>query len=209
MALVFIGCLNYEQEVSLYPDGSGTMKIHYWMKFDDTLKTGLIDQTGLFNKDSINIKFTSKYFKLESLETYSDTTDSTTHAKIEISFEFIDLLNNSKPFSEANFQLSDGAEGQKVFSQYIPPIVSGFGIDGSEFTVTYIYDFPGEIIVHNANIVEKKRLIWKYTLSEIGKGKTISVTYRPFKLKETPAWIFILSGAVLLIVIFYLFKKKK
>jgi len=46
-------------------------------------------------------------------------------------------------------------------------------------------------------------------LDEIGKGKTISVTFKPFKLKETPYWIYILAGLVLLIVIFFLVRKKK
>ena len=40
-------------------------------------------------------------------------------------------------------------------------------------------------------------------------GKTISVTFIPYKIKETPYWIYMISGAVLIIVIIFLFKKKK
>ena len=32
------GCLNYIQDVNLYPDGSGIMKINYWMKTPDSCK---------------------------------------------------------------------------------------------------------------------------------------------------------------------------
>ncbi len=207
--VILSGCLNYTQEVSLNTDGSGTMKIHYWMKIPQSGQLEMIDQLGIFNKDSINAQFTSPYSALEDVEVYADTLDSTYHAKIELTFVHIDSLRLTKPFSDAQFSLKDGAAGQKIFSQFIAPIATGFGLDGSEFSVTYIYNFPGEIITHNAPIVEKKNLIWKYNLSELGKGKTISVTYRPFKLKETPLWIYILSGLVLSIVIFFLFKKRR
>ncbi len=209
MSLISFACLNYEQEVSLYPDGSGTMRIHYWMYSPDTLRAGVMDQVGIFNSDSITKNFSSDYSKIESVNVYSDTTDSTIHAELEITFSHIDSLNKTKPFSEANFSLQDGAAGQKVFSQFIPPTITGFGYDGSDFTIKYIYDFPGEIITHNALEVDKRKLIWKYTLADIGRGKTISVTYRPFKLKETPVWIYILSGVVLTIVVIFLFRKKK
>lgn len=209
LSLISFACLNYEQEVSLYPDGSGTMKIHYWMPSPDTLHRGVIDQVGIFNRDSLTKNFSSDFSKVENVTVYSDTTDSTIHAVIEISFIHIDSLNNTKPFSEANFSLKDGAAGQKVFSQFIPTAITGFGYVGSDFSIRYIYDLPGEIITHNAHEVRGTKLIWNYTLADIGRGKTISVTYRPFKLKETPVWIYILSGVVLFIVVIFLFRKKK
>ena len=69
--------------------------------------------------------------------------------------------------------------------------------------------FSGEVVTHNAPKVEGRTLVWDYTLAEIGSGKTISVTFIPFKLKETPYWIYALTGLVLLFVIFFLFRKKK
>jgi hypothetical protein len=207
--LIFSGCLNFQQEVSLNPDGSGTMKIHYWLQVSDPVKMVTLDQVGLFNSDSIRNQFTSTFSEVSNISVFSDTTDTTSHAIIELTFSNIINLNNMKPFSEAHFVLQDGAAGQKLFSQFIAPIATGFGFDGSAFRVEYIYSFPGEIITHNATKVMKKNLIWSYQLSEIGKGKTISVTYRPFKLKETPYWIYGLSGFVLLIVIIFLFRKKR
>lgn len=208
--LLFVtGCLNYNQEVSLNPDGSGTMKIQYWLQVSDPVKMLTLDQIGLFNADSIRNQFLSDYTTITNIEVYSDTTDTTSHAVIELTFSNIVDLNKAKPFSESQFSLKDGAAGQKIFSQFIPPIATGFGFDGSSFKVEYRYSFPGEIITHNATKVEKKNYIWEYQLSEIGKGKTISVTYRPFKLKETPYWIYALSGFVLLIVLIFLFRKKR
>lgn len=206
------GCINYEQEVSLYPDGSGTIDIHYWMKIPNYEKNQIVNDIGIFNPDSIKKEFTSTEnieTEVKNIKVYSDTTDSTIHSVIRLWFKHIDSLNNMRQFNGFNFSLKDGAEKQKIFSQFIPPIAIGFGFDVSDYYVTYIYDFPGEIITHNATDVTNKKLIWKYRLDEIGKGKTISVTYRPFKLKETPKWIYALSGLVLLIVIIFLFRKKR
>lgn len=207
--LLFQGCLNYIQDINLYADGSGKMRISYWMKLPDNESLKMLDTIGLFNADSIRNQFSSKYNKITDVEVYTDTTDSTTHAKIEMSFNHIDSLNFTKAFADEHFALEDGAAGQKVFTQFIPPFATGFGFDGHDFNVTYKYTFGGDVITHNATREDGRVLIWEYKLSEIGKGKTISVTFKPYKLKETPYWIYLLSGVVLLIVIIFLFKKKK
>jgi len=208
-SLWFAGCINYEQEVSFNPDGSGDMKIHYWIKADTSGGKTFYDPLGIFNEDSLRSDFASSNIKIENITVSDDTTDSTAHAVIEFAFTHIDSLNSVKPFAESRFSMQDGAAGQKIFSQFIPPIATGFGLNDSTYQVTYIYTFPGEIVTHNATQVDKKKLIWKYTLAEIGKGKTISVSFRPFKLKETPYWIFFLAGFVLIVVVFFLFRKKR
>jgi LPXTG-motif cell wall-anchored protein len=209
MATIFNSCLNYYQEVTLYPDGSGKMRIDYWMKFINEESEKVVDNLGIFNPDSIRSGFQSAYSKVENVNVYRDTTDFSTHAVIDISFNHIDSLNNTKVFAEYNFSFQEKTQGQIVFSQFIPPIATGFGIDASTFNVTYQYTFSGEILSHNAHQVSGKTLTWRYSLSEIGGGKTISVTFQPYKLKETPTWIYILSGAVLLLVLFFLLKKRK
>ncbi len=185
------------------------MRIQYWMPAPDSSIAKVIENIGIFNADSIRKEFSSPYTTIENVEAYTDTTDKTIHAVINLTFTHIDSLNNTKAFADARFSLKDGASGQKVFTQFIAPIATGFGIDGSNFRVMYKYTFSGEIIQHNAQRVEERTLIWEYALPEIGNGKTISVTFRPYKLKETPYWIYILSGVVLLIVIIFLFRKKK
>jgi hypothetical protein len=210
LILVFIsGCLNYTQEVHLYPDGSGTMKINYWMKLPEKEDTTTINKIGIFNPEMIQREFESEYSAINNIEVYIDSTDSTTHALIELSFTHVDSLNKTKAFADAKFSLRDGAAGQKVFTQFIPPIATGFGIDGSAYIVSYQYRIYGDIITHNAHLKEDQTLTWKYSLAEIGSGKTISITFKPYKLKETPYWIYILSGFVLLIVIIFLFRRKK
>jgi hypothetical protein len=209
IAISFNGCLNYYQEVRLYPDGSGKMHIDYWMKFVNKESEKVAENLGIFNPDSIKSEFQSRYAKIEDISVYRDSTDSTTHAVIDFSFDHIDSLNKTKVFAESRFSFKEKTGGQVDFSQFIPPIATGFGIDASSFNVTYNYIISGEIVSHNANQISGKILTWHYKLSEIGGGKTIAVTFQPYKLKETPAWIYYLSGAVLLLVLFFLLKKRK
>ena len=203
------GCLNYIQDINLFSDGSGKMRVTFWTKLPDNESAKVLDKIGIFNADSIRSEFSSKYTHIEKISVYTDSTDSTTHAIVELTFTHIDSLNSMRAFTASNFSLRDGAEGQKIFSQFIPPIATGFGINGDAFHVTYKYTFGGDIISDNSTGHEGRTLVWNYTLADIGGGKTISVTFRPFKLKETPPWIFALSGLVLLIVIIFLFRKKK
>jgi len=207
--LFLTSCLNYVQDSIIYPDGSGEMQINYWMKFSDTSSVSTILSLEIFNPDSIKKEFSSPFVKILNVTTYSDTLDSTVHANIELSFNQVDSLNTVNAFSQSRFMLEDGAAGQKVFSQFIPPITTGFGIDGSNYHVTYNYDIRGDIIAHNATDKSGNYLTWSYSLAEVGRGKTISVTFKPYKLKETPYWIYILAGLVLLIVAFFLVRKKK
>ena len=207
--IVLSSCINYNQNVTIYPDGSGKMQVNYWMKYTDTSSVATILKLEIFNPDSIKKQFTSRFVKFLNIQTYADSTDSTIHAVINLSFNYIDSLNTVPAFAQSNFKLEDGASGQKIFSQFIPPVTTGFGMNANQFRVTYTYDIRGEIITHNATNKSDNVLTWSYTLAEIGKGKTISVTFKPYKLKETPYWIYYLAGIVLLIVIFYLLKKKK
>ncbi len=175
----------------------------------DAESAKILDKIGIFNKDSIRNEFSSEYTTIKNISVYTDTTDSTTHAVINLTFTDIDSLNKTKVFTASDFSLKEGAEGQKIFSQFIPPIATGFGINGDAYHVTYKYTFGGDIVTDNSTGKNGRTLIWDYSLAQIGSGKTISVTFRPFRLKETPPWIYALSGLVLLIVIIFLFRKKK
>lgn len=203
------GCINYVQDMVIYPDGSGKLKINYWMEYNVSENIPVIESIGIFNADSIKKEFTSDFTTVTFVDAKTDTSDSTIHAIIHLDFTHVDSLSKLKVFSQYEFSLKDGATGQKVYTQFIPPITTGFGIDGSRYTITYNIDFRGEVITHNATNKFGNILSWSYTLPEIGRGKTISVTFKPFKLKETPYWIYILTGIVLLVVTIFLLKKKK
>lgn len=207
--ILFInGCLNYTQVTTIKTDGSGSMFIHYWMKWTSTKDSIFIEQLGMFEKDSVNKEFTSEYSKLTNIEVYRNFSDSTIHAKVDLEFNSLDSLNMTPAFRGAELSMKDGGKNTKIFSQFIRPIATGFGFESKNFAITYIYYLPGEILSHNATEITRNKLTWKYNLDEIGRGKYITATYRPFKLKETPIWIYICASIVFIIVIAYLFTKR-
>jgi len=210
LSLFITSCLNFTQTTTLKTDGSGSMFIHYWTKWKTAKDSLVLENLGIFNKEEIAKEFTSKYNKIKDVEIYWDYSDTTAHAKIEFEFANIDSLNNMKVFKESKFSFKTGAtENTKIFSQFIPPFATGFGIDRKKYSITYIYYIPGDVLEHNANELSNNKLTWKFSLDDIGTGKFINVTFRPFKLKETPVCIFALAFSVLSVVFVFLFKKKK
>ncbi len=209
ISLFLSGCLNYEQITTLNIDGSGDMYIHYWFKVKTQQDSLVMAKVGIFSPDSIRKEYSSKHLKIGNINVYTDQNDSTIHAKIELTFAKFDSLNSASAFKDVNFSFKRTDKTTMVFSQFIPPFATGFGINGQLFKITYVYYIPGEILSHNAMSRSNNKLTWEYTLNQIGTGKTIAATFRPFKLKETPVWIYAAAFSVICVVIFYLFKKKK
>ncbi len=208
LILLIPGCLNYTQVTTIRTDGSGEMFIHYWTYWTSEEDTVIFNKLGIFNPDSIRSEFSSIHNEITNVEVYRDFSDSTIHAKVELTFNSIDSLNQSRAFKGANFSIVDGPEKTKIFSQFIAPFATGFGLNTEKFKLRYIYYLPGDIIKHNANSLSNNKLTWEYNLSEIGLGKQISATYIPFRLKQTPTWIYILALIVIIVVVIFLFKKK-
>ena len=209
LLLVFLsGCLNYTQVTTIKTDGSGNMFIHYWMKWGSTRDSLIVEQLGIFQKDSVYKEFSSEFNRITNVEVYRDFGDSTIHAKVEFEFSSLDSLNMTPALRGSQLTIKDGEKNTKIFSQFIQPIATGFGFESKDFSLTFIFYLPGEILSHNATEISRNKLTWQYNLEEIGTGKYITATYRPFKLKETPAWIYYCALFVFVIVVLYLFSKR-
>lgn len=212
LAVSLFGCLDFQQSTRINKDGSGNMTIKFWKKMPDSsaIVKSAVNDSIIFNKDSITAFYSSPFTKIDDVYIVADTTDSLITATVKLSFTSIDSLNKTRAFENYHFSFVDGAPKQKVFSHEIPAsTVLGLGLYDSTSTITYKYVFSGEIITDNSTDRKKDTLIWKYKYSELASPKTISVTIRPFKLDQTPVWIYYLAGAVLLIVFIFLIKKKK
>jgi len=202
-------CLNYTQVTTIKTDDSGKMYIHYWMRMDPDLDSLLLTKLGLFNEDSLKKIFNAEFTDLNFTKVYHDFNDSSLHSQIEFEFTNFDSLNNLQFFKHSELSVKEGPEETKIFSQFIQPITTSFGLYDKSLTVSYVYYLPGEIIKHNANSHSRNKLTWIFTLDNIGTGKTISANYIPFRLKETPRWIYYLAGMVILIVLTFLLRKRK
>ncbi|PID61260.1 MAG: hypothetical protein CR986_03080 [Ignavibacteriae bacterium] len=209
LAIIITSCLNYDQITVIKTDNSGKMFIHYWMKMDTDLDSLLQTKLGVFNKDSLKNNFTASFINQKYANVYNNFNDSTLHAQIEFEFSYFDSLNLLKFFKHAELSVKDGDDDTKIFSQFIQPITTSFGLYNKEFHIEYIYYLPGEIISHNANSKFRNKLTWSFNVDNLGPGKVITATYIPFRLKETPKWIYILAGLVIIIVLIFLLRKNK
>jgi len=206
--IIFFGCINYEQEVFIRSNGSGSAKVHYWTDFKE-----IFEDTSSTNKFSFQKSIIKKNFELEGLEIKSINvwirdTDTTYHAEIMIIFENINDLNKTPFFREDSIVWKDGAPGHKLFSQKVRAFVSNQG-RFDNYYLRFTYHFPGIVIFDNAREKYKSRLVWHFNLSELTSEKTLLAT---IKLPENSVISsFILAGLIvfLLILMLILFLKKK
>ena len=143
--ILLSGCLNYIQDVNIYPDGSGKMSLHYWSNLLYDINSDELKHLTYFNTDFLKKEFSSKYYKLEEIKLYTDSTDGTTHAIINITFNSIDSLNYSRTFQDSKFSLIDDGTGIKIFTQKIPSINDILASDSSKKIIKYKYTFYGKI----------------------------------------------------------------
>lgn len=207
--LFFVSCLNYNQVTTIKTDNSGKMYVHYWMEMDPDLDSLLLTKLGLFNADSLKNIFSAEFTSLNFANVYNDFTDSSLHAQVEFEFSDFNLLNSLKFFKHSELSVKEGPDETKIFSQFIQPFTTSFGFYDKSLSISYIYYLPGEVISHNANSLSRNKLTWSFDLDNIGRGKTISASYIPFRLKETPKWIYILAGGVIIVVLIFLLRKRK
>jgi hypothetical protein len=209
LAIGFYSCLNYTQVTIIKKDKTGEMFIHWWIKWNSIEDTMAINKIHIFNSDTIQSRFNSKHTIINSTEVYTNFEDSTLHGKIKFDFSNFDSLITIPILANTELSILNGPEDTQIFSQYVQPLVSGYGLNIDEGKIRYIYYFPGKIIRHNAHSIYRNQLIWEFSTKSLGFGTEITATYRPFRLKETPKIIYYLVGIVLIVVIIFLFKKRK
>ncbi|NLT49743.1 MAG: hypothetical protein GXX85_02350 [Ignavibacteria bacterium] len=207
--LFLSGCLNYDQNTIVKADGSGEMYLHCWIKVTEQYDSASLTKFALFNKDSLGNIFTSRFTEVEKIYVYKMNQDSVFHSKVHLSFTHFDSLGLVRGFKNFNFSFSRGPGNTIIFSHVINPFPSVFGIGRGDEEISYTYSLPGEIVKHNATGQKKNNLYWKFKSSDVERFQTLTATYRPFKLEETPKWIYYIALSVLLIVTIFLLRSKR
>lgn len=208
LILFLSGCLNYEQIATIKKDGSGDMFIHYWTKLNQMPDSVLLASTGIFNQDSLALKYTSSLTTIEYTEVYTDYEDSTIHAKVKFLFTNVDSLNQIPAFKNYNFSFNEVNEELYTFSQDVN--YYQFNPDSAqEFIMSFTYYLPGRILYHNANSLSQNKLVWEFPLSEAENIKQLNARLEPFRLNETPRWVYYSGIFVFFVVLYFLFRFKK
>lgn len=203
------GCINYEQEIFLRSDGSGSATIHYWTDLEEIFKDTSSTNKFSFQESLIRKNFELKGVEIESINIWQKVEDTTFHAQIKIYFEDINDLSKTMFFRDDSISWKDGTLGQKIFTQK----VNAFGSNQQIFdnyTLRFIYHFPGTVVFDNAKEKTNNKLIWYFKLSELNSGKTLSAT---IKLPEkSNISSIIITGLIIILIslwVFIFIKKRK
>ena len=208
LLLTLSGCLNYEQISTIKKDGSGEMYIHYWTNLNSMPDSLLLLNTGIFNKDSLANKYLSRYTTLDFSEVYNDFSDSTIHAKVKFNFTNVDSLNRIPALKNYNFVFNEISDEEYTFSQDINYFQ--FTPDSSQnYKMSFTYYLPGHVLYHNANSLSQNKLVWEISLNDSVKIEQLNATIEPFRLNETPPWVYYSGIFVFFVVLYFLFRFKK
>jgi len=203
VSLVTAGCLNYSQETQLNRDGSGMMKLSYSFPAGSQQGRELSQQ---LDTAEIRKRIQDTLFTINKISTKTGEGGAWS-VQLEIGFKSVEALNNTRLFNMFDISFQDGAPGQKKFLQYIKPS-SERPDPRIEFTRTFIFEFDGETITHNAHKVDGSRYIWEFKFNDIGDGKYIEATFAP----QEPNYIvfYILGGLlVVAVLVFFLLKRRR
>ena len=206
--LFLSGCLNYEQIATIKKDGSGDMFIHYWTKLNQMPDSVLLASSGIFNADSLAQKYVSPVTTIDYTEVYTDYEDSTIHAKVKFLFTNVDSLNKIHALKNYNFSFDEVNEELYTFSQDVNYFQ--FTPDSAQdYSMSFTYYLPGRILYHNANSLSQNKLVWEFPLSEAENIKQLNARLEPFRLNETPPWVYYSGIFVFFVVLYFLFRFKK
>jgi len=176
------GCVNYDQQTTLNADGSGSMKIHYWSKMSNfSMGTTL----GKFDFDEAKAKenFTSVNTEVKNVKMEDKLDDSTKHVWLELTFKDINKLPEAKGFAEVRPSWKDGKDGMELKYLLMKDTSAANNMGASDYTVTYSFVMPDEIISTNATKKEGKTVTWEYKVSDLGKDIEMTAVVKKAKGK--------------------------
>lgn len=208
LAVIFNGCLNYEQITTIRKDHSGKIYIHYWADMKDSINYNFLNGFGIFDSLTISSQLDSNITSQKRINVFIDHSDSTIHSQIEFTFANLLELNSLKLFEDSQFDIKSIDENAEYFSQQIRSYAQGIEPDSNFYNYSYTYYLPGNIFKHNADDISRNKLIWKFDNTSFPDTNIMYAEYIPFKLKETPVMIYWLAGLMLLIVLVYIFKRR-
>lgn len=184
------GCVDYEERITLNPDGSGYVDVHYSGPEDVSVGA---DSFPPEDEEEL-LDFLKERFDVEgvSIVEYSlDRRDKRTFVDYGLEFRRLTDLNRTDPlFWEGNFEVERDAAGWKVtrvlrvtvdgwdepknaFETWLRDTVADGLLTGVQFRFETV--FPEEIRETNADWVRAGRVaVWKYRLSDLlGKKRIV------------------------------------
>ncbi len=191
VALVVVaGCINYDQELTLTPDGSGTVKVRYDRTGGSTGEEegeGSLDMSGApklsFTEEEITAEYEGSAVTVRDI-VIGETDASVPEATYYIDFKNVTDLNGYGIFALEGDKLKqtfslDAAGDTQVFKQLVQLKMDVEDPSQlSEYKFTYLLNAPGEVVETNGTVTENT-VKWEYTLDKLINNDTeMTATYK-------------------------------
>ena len=191
------GCLHYEEEIALEPDGSGTVLFHYWV--NETSYELLKDDPQLpFTEERAADRMESEHVKLG--EFLSSQIGEDIHFNVSFSFDDVRQLGQTGLFESEPVKLEKDPNGLWAFERTIkgssePSRLKGMPNDRalkeywSGYEMKFIVHFPGLVLEANTKKIKQDTATWIIPLTALTEGKQkMRATYqvREPRQRKTP-----------------------
>ena len=234
--LALAGCIEYDQEMTINEDGSGTVKIHYNSAAQEPVKGGGWLRSGAenvpalpFSEEGIIDSYGEAPLVVEDVNIA--TIEGNPDASYRVSFDDIEDLNGRGIFYLEEGKLAqtfslEEEEETCTYEQNIDfdwPLKEEDKSDLAEYVFTYNVKVPGEILETNGTPVSGDKVKWEYNLAELLNAETtLWVTYNApkavpslgsiKKIGKTASWILgviILCAFIAIPVLLIILKRDK
>jgi hypothetical protein len=220
LILSAITCIEYEEKISLKPDGSGTMTVHYMIS-ESMLKLAQEDGMPLtFDKTEIEQQLKSDKVKVESVEAFTE--DEKRHIVTKLTFKDINDLPDKWVFQDREMSFSSegdfftfrsvfsmgkdknktqGSEAQQgedlgAFGEQFAEALFG------DYTFTFSIEMPGQVVEASPEAtIEQNTVVWEFSLAKLSDMKMIEMTVKARKPAAFPVLIIVILVVVIVAVI--------
>jgi len=193
VALVVVaGCINYDQELTLDPDGSGTVKVRYDRTGGSTGEEegeGSLDMSGApklsFTEEEITAEYEGSAVTVRDI-VIGETDAGVPEATYYIDFDNVTDLNGYGIFALEGDKLKqtfslDAAGDTQVFKQLVQLKMDVEDPSQlSDYKFTYLLNAPGEVDETKTNgTVTENTVKWEYSLDKLVNADTeMTATYK-------------------------------
>jgi len=190
-----LGCLKYDEQILLNPDGSGRLMIHYQTEKDMRFHN-LYFPTDVYDVDK-NIRDNYLVPGVKLLNRDVREKGDRTHVYMEFQFANLEDLNRAPRFQDERFVWKEN-RGTVTFKRFLYmdesklKEVSLFGKTGVKrlFNREVLQDIrfrfqvlvPGDVVDTNADLkLDRDQVLWERTLAQILEEKAVEfvVSFRP------------------------------
>ncbi len=193
ISLLLNGCLEYDEQIILKPDGSGELFIHYAAERDMRFQN-LYFPTDIYEVEQ-NIQENYLVSGVELLSREIRQKGDETHVYMRFRFDNLEDLNRAPRFEREEFRLIHGGNGQWTVKRFLyleekdlgqAKLLAKSGFRGifdqevlNEIKFRFQMILPGKIESTNADVIlAGDHVLWETTLSDILKENTVEFVVR-------------------------------